>query len=161
MRQLTSDGLILRGLTVWVINFVHVSLSEYRQMLQEAKLELKKSKRKDYYKILGIPKGATEEAIKKAYKKEALKHHPGEKTGWSNSNNAHYVEYNDTKLQGTLGIFSPNLFYFFFFVIAGFEQVIACQAGATWVIALPVFFQTPAMMPSKQLIIRTLLKPVV
>ena len=47
-------------------------------MLDEAKLELKKSKRKDYYKILGIPKGASEDEIKKGYKKEALKHHPGE-----------------------------------------------------------------------------------
>ena len=51
--------------------------SEYRRMLEEAKLELKKSKRKDYYKILGIPKGCPEEEIKKGYKKEALKHHPG------------------------------------------------------------------------------------
>ena len=47
-------------------------------MLEEAKLELKKSKRKDYYKILGVPKGSSEDEIKKGYKKEALKHHPGE-----------------------------------------------------------------------------------
>ena len=46
-------------------------------LLQEAKLELKKSKRKDYYKILSLSKNCTDSDIKKAYKREALKHHPG------------------------------------------------------------------------------------
>eukprot|EP00795_Rhopilema_esculentum_P013731 gene13731-4651_t len=49
---------------------------EYRQLLREAKLELKKSKRKDYYKILGVSKTASDDEMKKAYRKEALKHHP-------------------------------------------------------------------------------------
>lgn len=52
--------------------------AENRQLLQEAKLELKKSKRKDYYKVLGIAKDANEDAVKKAYRKHALLHHPGE-----------------------------------------------------------------------------------
>jgi DnaJ homolog subfamily C member 7 len=40
-----------------------------KQKLQDAKLELKKSKRKDYYKLLDISKEATEDEIKKAYKR--------------------------------------------------------------------------------------------
>ena len=54
---------------------------EYRQLLQNAKLELKKSLRKDYYKILGVDKNANEEEIKKAYRKRAMVHHPDRHSG--------------------------------------------------------------------------------
>lgn len=50
---------------------------EHKQLLKNAQVELKKSKRKDYYKILGVDKNASEDEIKKAYRKRALMHHPG------------------------------------------------------------------------------------
>ncbi len=46
------------------------------EKIRHAKLEIKKAKRKDYYKILEVPKDAVEAKIKKAYKKLALKWHP-------------------------------------------------------------------------------------
>jgi DnaJ homolog subfamily C member 3 len=47
-----------------------------QQKLQEAQLELKKSKQKDYYKILGVDRSAGEREISKAYKKAAKTYHP-------------------------------------------------------------------------------------
>ncbi|KAF7879542.1 hypothetical protein EAF04_000737 [Stromatinia cepivora] len=44
--------------------------------VRRAELELKKSKRKDYYKILGVEKDADDNQIKKAYRKAAIIHHP-------------------------------------------------------------------------------------
>ncbi|KAF3904372.1 hypothetical protein AA313_de0210204 [Arthrobotrys entomopaga] len=44
--------------------------------IRQAELELKKSLRKDYYKILGVDKDANEQQIKKAYRQMAIKWHP-------------------------------------------------------------------------------------
>ncbi|XP_062874709.1 dnaJ homolog subfamily C member 7 isoform X2 [Trichomycterus rosablanca] len=56
---------------------------EHKALLKGAQLELKKSKRKDYYKVLGVDKNATEDEIKKAYRKRALMHHPDRHSGAS------------------------------------------------------------------------------
>jgi DnaJ homolog subfamily C member 3 len=47
-----------------------------QQKLQEAQLELKKSKQKDYYKILGVDRSAGEREINKAYRTAAKTYHP-------------------------------------------------------------------------------------
>jgi DnaJ family protein C protein 7 len=47
-----------------------------KEKLRNAQLELKKSKRKNYYKILAIEKTADETEIKKAYRKKAIEWHP-------------------------------------------------------------------------------------
>ena len=51
--------------------------------LRNAKLELKKSLRKDYYKILAVSKDASDDEIKKSYRKLALKYHPDKNQGLS------------------------------------------------------------------------------
>ena len=53
---------------------------DLQEKLHRAKIALKRAKRKDYYKILGIPHNATEKDIRKAYRKKAMKWHPDRHT---------------------------------------------------------------------------------
>lgn len=52
-----------------------------RRDVQNAELEFKKSKRKDYYKLLNLEKDASDNDIKKAYRKLAIVHHPDKNPG--------------------------------------------------------------------------------
>lgn len=45
-------------------------------LMQKAQLELKRSKTKDYYKVLGVARDADERQIKSAYRKLSKLHHP-------------------------------------------------------------------------------------
>ena len=59
--------------------------AKVQQSLHQAKVRLQQSKRKDYYKILGVGRGANADEIKKAYKKRALATHPDKHAGASES----------------------------------------------------------------------------
>jgi DnaJ family protein C protein 7 len=60
------------------------SKADVREALRNAKKQLKMSQRKDYYKILGVEKHATEIEIKKSYRKLALQYHPDKNTETEN-----------------------------------------------------------------------------
>lgn len=55
--------------------------ADIQKELRNAELELKKSKRKDWYKILGVAKDATDKDIERAYKKKAAVLHPDKTQG--------------------------------------------------------------------------------
>jgi DnaJ homolog subfamily C member 3 len=54
----------------------HPGEERLNQLLHNAQMELKRSKTKDYYKVLGLTRDADELQIKSAYRKMVKIHHP-------------------------------------------------------------------------------------
>jgi len=54
----------------------HQGARQVQEKLQEAQTLLKRSKTKDYYKVLDVSRDADEATIKKAYRKATKEHHP-------------------------------------------------------------------------------------
>lgn len=63
-------------------------LKAVKTKLQAAKVALKRSKRKCLYTLMGVAPTATEDEIKKAYKKKALLYHPDRNSGKSDAQKA-------------------------------------------------------------------------
>lgn len=64
------------------------SVKEIKMKIKKAKVSLKRSKRKDLYSILGVGQDASEQEIKSAYRKAALKYHPDRHTNKSDAEKA-------------------------------------------------------------------------
>lgn len=54
----------------------HQGNQKVHQLLNKAQLELKKSKQKDYYKVLGLTRDASDREIKKAWRNLSKQYHP-------------------------------------------------------------------------------------
>lgn len=63
-------------------------ISQIKTKIKQIKVAIKRSGRKDHYSALGIPPGADDEEIRKAYKKSALRHHPDKQAGKSDAEKA-------------------------------------------------------------------------
>jgi len=85
----SADAVVLRGDAKALLEDFQGSLNDYKrakelrgddrtidEKIQKGQRVLEQSKRKNYYKILGVKRAASKSQIKRAYRKLALKHHP-------------------------------------------------------------------------------------
>lgn len=65
------------------------------QLYSRTEKALKKSKMKDYYKILGVSPDLDDHSLKRAYRKLALQYHPDKVDGDKAEAEAHFAELNE------------------------------------------------------------------
>lgn len=75
-RQLDADDFEASIATLNEAKEAHGNSQKLQELLQKAHTLLKRSKQKDYYKVLGVSRDADERDIKRAFRKLTIQHHP-------------------------------------------------------------------------------------
>nr|POE48761.1 dnaj like subfamily c member 3 [Quercus suber] len=76
MRQIDADEFEPAISTLNTAQEAHGKTPKINELMNKAHTLLKRSKQKDYYKILGVSRDADEREIKRAYRKLTVQHHP-------------------------------------------------------------------------------------
>ncbi|KAL9000597.1 MAG: hypothetical protein Q9169_000890 [Polycauliona sp. 2 TL-2023] len=79
-RQLDAEDYEAAVQTLTLAQEHHPSAGQIPNLLQKAQVQLKRSKTKDYYKVLNVPSDADDRAIKRAYRKMTKQNHPDKTT---------------------------------------------------------------------------------
>lgn len=75
-REIDSDDFETATRTLNQAKEHHPGAQKVQELLQKAQTLLKRSKQKDYYKVLGVSRDADDREIKRAYRKLSKEHHP-------------------------------------------------------------------------------------
>lgn len=75
-RQMDAEDYEAAVQTLNLASEHHPSAPQIQSLLQKAHVQLKRSKTKDYYKILNVPHDADERQIKRAYRSLTKQYHP-------------------------------------------------------------------------------------
>ncbi|KAL8717995.1 MAG: hypothetical protein Q9225_004817 [Loekoesia sp. 1 TL-2023] len=79
-RQMDAEDYEAAVQTLNLASEHHPSAPQIQPLLQKAHVQLKRSKTKDYYKILNVPNDADERQIKRAYRTLTKQYHPDKTT---------------------------------------------------------------------------------